>query len=166
MEFTRWTYGILVGACLNLPAGHIGFLWVHAWIYPLDILDSCGCMLDTHAQTDHFWYVIFKVTINSNGNAKWRFIYSMLSMAKMKVFWEWFKDRKQFDSDISIQFVFSFFLKLNFWNFVNFFPPKMLFFTIFFCVYFEQVWPGPCIIKLITAVIYGFRNKLVFLPKH
>jgi len=22
--------------------------------------------------------------------------------------------------------------------------------------------PGPCIIKLITAVIYGFRNKLVF----
>ncbi len=25
---------------------------------------------------------------------------------------------------------------------------------------------GACIIKLITAVIYGFRNKLVFVPKH
>jgi len=24
--------------------------------------------------------------------------------------------------------------------------------------------PGACIIKLITAIIYGFRNKLVFLP--
>jgi len=23
--------------------------------------------------------------------------------------------------------------------------------------------PGACIIKLITAIIYGFRNKLVFL---
>ena len=26
--------------------------------------------------------------------------------------------------------------------------------------------PGACIIKLITAIIYGFRNKLVFVPKH
>jgi hypothetical protein len=26
--------------------------------------------------------------------------------------------------------------------------------------------PEDCIIKLITAVIYGFRNKLVFVPKH
>jgi hypothetical protein len=26
--------------------------------------------------------------------------------------------------------------------------------------------PGACIIKLGTAVIYGFRNKLVFVPKH
>jgi hypothetical protein len=25
---------------------------------------------------------------------------------------------------------------------------------------------GACIIKLITAVIYGFRNKLVFVHKH
>jgi hypothetical protein len=26
--------------------------------------------------------------------------------------------------------------------------------------------PGACIIKLLTAVMYGFRNKLVFVPKH
>jgi hypothetical protein len=26
--------------------------------------------------------------------------------------------------------------------------------------------PGACIIKLITVVIYGVRNKLVFVPKH
>ncbi len=26
--------------------------------------------------------------------------------------------------------------------------------------------PGACIIKLITAVMYGFRNKLVFVPIH
>ncbi len=26
--------------------------------------------------------------------------------------------------------------------------------------------PEACIIKLIMAVIYGFRNKLLFVPKH
>jgi hypothetical protein len=26
--------------------------------------------------------------------------------------------------------------------------------------------PGACIIKLITTVIYSFRNKLVFVSKH
>ncbi len=26
--------------------------------------------------------------------------------------------------------------------------------------------PGACIMKLITAVIYGFHNQLVFVPKH
>jgi hypothetical protein len=25
---------------------------------------------------------------------------------------------------------------------------------------------GACIIKLITAIIFGFSNKLVFVPKH
>ncbi len=31
---------------------------------------------------------------------------------------------------------------------------------------FMNTTPEGCIIKLITAIIYGFRNKLVFVPKH
>jgi hypothetical protein len=31
---------------------------------------------------------------------------------------------------------------------------------------FYSISPGVCIIKLITAVIYCFSNKLVFIPKY
>jgi hypothetical protein len=30
----------------------------------------------------------------------------------------------------------------------------------------EEKQPGACLIKLITAVIYSFRNKIVFVLKH